>query len=93
MSLLPAVRRRVAENENTPADILERLSYDVDLWLASVSYHFKDIRRGIVEIWRRLLVHLQCFSVLIVMEMLMSFGFSLNRVSSDPILLFSSESA
>lgn len=30
MSMLPAVRRRVAENENTPADILERLSYDVD---------------------------------------------------------------
>lgn len=30
MSLLPAVRRRVAENENTPADILERLSYDVN---------------------------------------------------------------
>lgn len=30
MSLLPSVRRRVAENENTPADILERLSYDVD---------------------------------------------------------------
>lgn len=30
MSILPDVRRRVAENENTPADILERLSYDVD---------------------------------------------------------------
>lgn len=30
MSMFPAVRRRVAENENTPADILERLSYDVD---------------------------------------------------------------